>query len=552
MKESRISGLDGEGGPLSDPIATFGPRRQGESDPLAWVRGTYKGFEDNRKRWDRVWMHYTCDVDNLRSSDVLIQRGQGEADLNYEERRKLADYTPLLSMAVSAMRGRIARIEADPTKTRRNWGALGDLAKKGSHAYRLAHDADGKCNDYLTLMEKALTRAILFEEVWAMVDGSHLRVISPSAVWDYDTSSHNPRWCKVYHQTDVRDRPDQSPDERSRWTLYTLDGFEIFEEREDEWGNKGIVSLTGGAVPYGGSADDPLYFYESAEAARAGDMARRILPIFRVTLPLEWHVGYALACKNEVIFNQESERDNILRIACTPSLQFVGNDDEFLKMVEQRKSGANVYQLAKDAQRGHAYLAPPTEPAQERRLTLVEKYKAFMLSAFRAYEDAAGRRDRVTATEVNTREGGNASAFLGALSTTLNELEANWMLRLEQAVFPLSPNLWDGFSVERQRDYRPLDNPEDYDRLIRRYFGGDQVPAPAAVRAAVARRVYEKDGIPFTDDDVEAGAFAAVDGRAGQLVDLARMIPWQAAAQLAGYTDKEMQLLSADMSDVEK
>src|SRR5690606_1241038 len=120
-------------------------------------------------------------------------------------------------------------------------------------------------------------------------------------------------WVKVKHDVVEWEDPRAEPKKVTRYRIYRLGGYQDWIQDE-----KGTPVQDGPFRRYGGSEQEPFVFYRSGEAARRRQAAGRILPIFRVRLPMRRYVASILAGKNGVVFNMESERDNLLRIANTP------------------------------------------------------------------------------------------------------------------------------------------------------------------------------------------------------------------------------------------
>lgn len=495
------------------------PRVPNLARPEDWLKNTHPGYKEKAKRLRKTWMHYSADIDKLRDPEVVIQLRQAEHNDDHDERIRLADYTSLLSMAVAGIRWRLMRLEDDKAKVTREWGAtLGDVKESGTTASRLWENADGAGTCYLTLLEMADTRLILNEEVWAILEGlpskdgpvPTLRLIESLAVVDYDTTRpSNPQWVKIRHHADVRGDWTEEADVRERYTLYTTQGYIVYEMQK---GKPGTGDRKKEATPitpfifYGGTPEQPVPTTSSGVPRLfqyTNGAGEPMLPLWRTRIPMEYHVGYSLACKNEVYFNQETELDALLRRACFPTLQFAGTDDLLKKVAEARIEGTNLYQLDPESKHEHKYMAPPAGPAEVRAKRLDQKKRDFLMVAYTAFEGATSGRDRVTATEIHSRDSAHAGSFLNAQATAMNEFEMAFARRAEQFVAPDSPEAWGLFSIKRARDYRPLNSREEIERDAQIFFGGPyggSVPLTEDAFVDKLRYVYENEGLTFNED----------------------------------------------------
>lgn len=483
----------------------------------SWLDATHPYYRAMASEWSQVMTHYRAALNELRTSTYLKQRAQGEPDEQFRERRDLADYTPLFALVADSYVGRISTAEE---QTDRAWGELGNVTDPTTVAGRLWDNADGDGTNYLTVLEDAAGLSVVQQEFWCLVEGvrrdesgdvigeASMRLIEPVAVPAWGGSvEKGTLWVKVKHTRVDWENYRELPKEKTLYRIYTLGGYQDWEKDED-----GKERAAGPFQRYGGTEQDPFYFYRSAEAAARSRPSERILPLFRVRLPMRRFVGSVLAGKNGVIFNMESERDNLLRIANTPKGVFVGDYNQFAELLEsiRMKTGgaSNLWQLDPQAREKHYFMAPPVESATIATEVLKEKRETFFLSAFRFYEDAVRGRQK-TATQIDQEAAAGEHSFLSTLATALDELENGIGLRLEQISMPDEPSKWGKFHVKRPRDFKPLDAEAEKDRIMKRYFGMDPLPADEDTVFEMARWVVEADGGQL-DEEREAKLRQAV------------------------------------------
>lgn len=480
------------------------------------LKATRKEYDRRVSRWKRARTVYESDITKLRNPAYLEQRAQGEHKVAYQERKSLADFTPLFAALVNVYAGRL--MQAEP-KVERSWedeegSGLGQVGDPDTLAGKIAEDVDGRGMNYLTMLHHAAVKLVSMHELWCIVEGVKrdedgneilhptIRLINPDAVYDWEVGRFGTlKWAKVHHQVTVRDDWTGDPTKRDRWTIYEQQGFTTYEIRENKKGDPEVFDVTyederEGPKPYGPNG----FQYQ-----RSADQPRPILPIFRVRLPMLQFVGSILAEKNVVLFNQESERDNILRVANMPSLKFAGTEEEFKDYAERVRNGkvGNVLfaNIDHEGSESHEYLAPSSDPAKVASEVLKDKRKSFFLSGFQFYEDAT-RGSEKTATQV-AQESAPEQAFLNTLATALDELELGIGKRLEQIEFPNDSEQWGQFSIERPADFDPMDAEKEADELMQRLFGRTgKVALTEEAEIEATKRFYEANGLPVDEEAI--------------------------------------------------
>lgn len=492
----------------------------------------YDAWEPKRKVARR---HYKADVEELAEAD-LIRREQGESYKQFDERKKTADYFPAYATVVDAYAGQIRQAEDEVQRTWSDPEVDGGLSDE--FVSQMEDDTDGTGTNWLSMRQDAIITAINEHTVWGIVEGpryengeqvtgSQVRVISPEAVLDWDSDYKGLVWVKVKHQAVARDGPFDKPETRDRWTIYYRDGYEVYEKQRDETGKVSVVVLAdeqgNERRPYGRSRDggDNGFRFQSRHK-KAG-----ALPIFCVKLKLNRYVGYTLAQKNKSLFNKQSERDNILRVANTPKLIYVGTTDELLELQKKQKDAnqaPNVWSLRPDATNEHYYMAPPTEPAEIATEVLEGDVERFFVSAFQFYENSV-RGSQKTATEIDQDASRGEWSFLNTVATTIDEFERAAMWRLEQIVLPGQEEQWGQATVTTPKKFKPIDAGARAKELAERYFGKHPVPLGPKGEKSAAKEIADLDGIEYDEDEL------LNDRKGAQAADALRRRRQQLAAQ---------------------
>lgn len=486
------------------------------ADDKHWTKFTHPAYDDRISKWSIAGDMYEADFKTLRNpsatSEYLIQRKQGESNEQHQERKENADFLPLFGTVTDAMAGRIGAKEPE---TERTWQAedteegLGDPTDSGDLAGRLWENANGKGDNYLTVLQDAAIELITKHWVWCIAEGvirdgrgtsrantigePSFRILTADSVrnWRWE----NGRLVEVVlkHEKDTRTSIQDEPEMEEQYRVYDLEGYQDWRENDQAE----MVPASAKRL-YGGNPESPFQYYETERRERP------ILPIFRTHLSLKRHVGSIWAEKNKIIFNKESERDNLLTIANTPRLVLFATYEQYKDQIKKgMKDGGNVLLADPEQSSKHDYIAPPTDPARLATDVLEEKVQNFFISAFRSYENAVRAGNR-TATEVRHQQAMGEETFLSTLATALDELEKNSMWRMEQIYFPNSPNLWGQFSAERPRDFSPLDEEAVAQSLTERYFPDGPVPVGTSGRTQAAMKIAENDEIQPDDNEVQS------------------------------------------------
>lgn len=472
-----------------------------------WITQKSPYYQKMTPVWSSIMAHYEASPGTLKGPAFIKQRYQGESDRQFQERMETSDYPPLFATVVDEYLGRFSANEAQTARIWQEEGTadgLGDVDEPGTPAYRLWNNLDGRGGNWTTTIEDAAVLLLTVKEVWGIAEGvvrdgdgnviggSRARIIEPWAVYDVlEDANGNPIEVKVAHKVDARTSIMEEPKPRQRFTIYRTDGYEVYEADD-----KGEEYQVKPFTPYGGEDGTPFVYRIDG---------RPVLPLWRTELSLRRCPGEILADRNNAIFNQESQRDNILRIGNTPTRVIVTDDlESFTKLIKE--GGGNTLQLHPEAKNQHYYMAPQPESAQIATEVLTKKVESFFASAFRSYENSVRGRQK-TATEVDS-ESAAGRGFLSVLATAIDEFEMNMARRLEQIENPDRPDAWGQFYVTRNKSFKPIDEQESAERLTRRYFDGP-VPVGPSGRASAAMKIADADGLEYTEDEVTAEVNAA-------------------------------------------
>ena len=485
-----------------------------------WVDYEHRDYTAKKERWQYVNDVYTGELlDPEKITDYLLRKKKGEAQENYEERQKLADYHTHMALIVSSLAGMLSHADESANRI---WNVsrpdgsletvLGDPNDHTSIIGRLYRDADGHGTGWKTLHKKLASDLTAYHVMWGLVDpGSdrepRVRYLRPNAVsnWIYGPASPAPDSPVVLSEVLVREEADTrtsleedpSAHRAKRYVRYRLDGWQRYERRQDKTGRDALITLDG-------PGDRGSYHYEDIKGAR-------VLPIFRIVLPLGYDVGYLLARRCVALFNKKSERDNTLRNANFQRLCVVTSDEAtFNKIIDSLAKGANTMQEFPGGSGGsgamggpHHYIAPDPGPATIATSVLDADTKDIYLSTFREYNDAA---KQATATEIKQRVSAGEGAFLQLLSAALDDAETQAAQRVAQQQLPnAGPQKWFAIRVERSGEFLPADPEIALKAASDRAFGKDApVPMGTAGRLAVAKEVAAYQGVTSPDDTLES------------------------------------------------
>jgi len=421
-------------------------------------------WDVKEEKWIYAWDNYTGEyIDTGKITNYLHQRLQREGQKAYESRRKDPDPVMHLATAVDGINGIIA---SKHDEKKEEWGVLGDPETEGTIAYSIKRNADGSGMNWNPLMKSVGIKQTVMHTVWGLVDGiekdedgrvlsdASVKVILPQHVVDWYPKTGNPTQVLVKEEREIRESMHDDPEMREVYTLYELDGWRryIVQEKKTESGGVEHVEVEIGNGEY--------EYYDSS------DKQTRILPIFRVELPLPRFIGYLLARKQNHIFNFKSVRDFGASNLSLALLKLKCESEHFDSIVDNLTSGSNIIREDPDIQgEGHKFMSPDSTHLAATAEILEKDIEDFYHTAFKEYGDSARQ---VTATEIVMKSSTGIEAFLSLLVSTIDEFENNCFLRLEQVYFPNRPESWGQAYAERSIDFQP----KDVDEAFRKIAGG--------------------------------------------------------------------------------
>lgn len=506
-----------------------------------WLEYTHPVYAASSEGWTYAWDHYSADVvlDTGKTKTYLVKRVQGESQEAFDERAKLADLSNHFAAIVDALAGMVFAVDSQAKRvfsdeTSKGLGAVDD---PDSTIGRLMRDADGYGTGWLTLHKMLATRLIVFHSYWGVVDADAeknpvLRYVDPLSVTNWRYAGNRLVEVLIKEEMDTRTsiESEDISELESTYVHYKLDGWQRYKLDKD-----------GAPVPM----NSGVYTYKDRLGIES-------LPVYHVQLPLGRAIGYTLAKKQNVIFNQESARDHLLRVANFPKLVLFADDTLYDSLVDALKKGSSVLQQKPEGS-AHTYIAPSAEPVTAAGEVLKRKVEEFYQQGFKMYGDAAAQK---TATEVRQDVAAGVGAFLQLLSAALDDAENNALWRIEQALDPVDTASHFVSYVKRSENFVPPDVNETIKALSERYFGtGKALPVGREARIAALKKILEQDGIIYQQQELEAAVDATTLGEFTKAFTVS--LPAEARVQLllkvlaaSGAIDPEATVEMADGNKV--
>ena len=408
----------------------------------------HKEYQALKEKYKYAFDHYTgkyaeLEADGGQITHYLEQKYQREDNKAFEERLRVTDPVLHFATIVDGMNGVWASKEKD---TVRDWGDLASYDENGeldkdSIAYRLRENADLKGTNWKPLMKQVGIKLTALHDVWGLVEGvtedeeAHFQVINPIHVIDWFPTIGELEQVLVKEQRDNRSGIGEDNADQETYTLFTLDGYTRFIELED--GGMEVIE-----------EGEYTYWTDSR-------MRKRMLPIFRTSIPFPRHLGYLLALKENHIFNKKSVRDFALRNLSFAMLNIVVDDTEqYDSILKGLVAGSNILPSYSD-KGGHSFISPDGSYLSDFERVLQQDVEDFYYNGFKKYGEAARQ---VTATEVKLESHSGIEAFLSLLVSSIDEFENQVLRRLEQVYFS-SPSQWGKANVKRSTDFLPEEMP---------------------------------------------------------------------------------------------
>lgn len=430
-------------------------------------------WEAKQEKWVYAWDNYSGEyIDTGKITEYLHQRLQREGKKAYESRRKDPDPVMHFATAVDGINGIIA---SKHDEKQEEWGALGDPEEEGTIAYSVKRNADGSGMNWNPLMKSVGIKQTVLHTIWGLVEGietdgegnvlseASVKVIMPQHVVDWWPRIGNPQQVLVKEEREIRQSIQDDPELRNVYTLYELEGWRryIVQEQKSETGGVEHVEIE--------IARGEYEYYDSS------DRETRVLPIFRVEMPLPRFLGYLLARKQNHIFNFKSVRDFGASNLSLALLKLKCEEQHFDSIVGNLVSGANIIREDPGIQGdGHRFMSPDSSHLQATAEILQKDIEDFYHNAFKEYGDVA---KQVTATEIVMKSATGIEAFLHLLVSTIDEFENNCFMRLEQIYFPNRPQAWGQAYCKRSIDFQPKDIDESFRKMTDAVRAADQAGA---------------------------------------------------------------------------
>lgn len=481
-----------------------------------WIEYECAEFRLGRPKWlvaSEVYAGAVMDPEKLPR--YLVQRATGESTKMFEERMRTVDFTNHFATVVDGLAGMLFAVEDEATRVTvdEDGYGLGDPQDPSSVFGQLWRHATPEGDGWGMVFKHLMIALCVTHVEWMLAFTSPtgapmIKTISPLAVPNWRVKDGQIVEVVVEEDVDARTSLSEDPDLITRQFMhYTHSGYQRYQvqkrESQPQWpGN--LITLNvdhPDAVP----GDSGTYRFTSPR----GDPA---LPIFRVRLPMKRDVGYLWARKQLAIFNMESARDAIVRIANFPKLTVGGTRDEFEKAKDDLALGSNMLHNTNEQKHASAYIAPGVESAKIATEVIEKKVEAFFNTAHQSYGESARQR---TATEARQDVAKGAGAFLNLTKQSLDDAEAGCAWRIAQIVHPDEPKHWWAFSVGRSADFLPADPDVGIERLQKRLLGTDRaVPVGLEGKVAAAQQIVGWQGITADDDQLTA------DVKSRELLDL--------------------------------
>lgn len=460
-------------------------------------------YNEKVSEWQEAIDFYNAHASTRKVGTYLEKKTQRETDDGFKERQKTTEPMLLFPTAVDGLCGIMFNNEDQAI---REWGAFGDPENPDDIAYRLKQDADGEGMDWQSLFKMSAIKLTTTHRIWGVVDGlkeiiynegtdleerekvgdATIHVLDPTFVINWYPSNGQPEQVVVKEKYDSRRNIDDPFPLDDVYIKFDLDGWERFRIVERNEGSKKISEMQ---VMNAGSYE----FYRTKEKKD------RILPIYKVEIPMPRDVGFLLARKERAIWNLQSVRDFAVRALSFALFRvMVEGEDDWNKIKKALMEGTSlVPQYAKEGH-PHDFISADASWLTEAGEILKKKVEDFFHSAFKEYGDAARQR---TVPEIRLESQTGIEAFLALLVDSVDEFENQALWRMEQIYFD-NPSQWGQASVTRSRDFTPQDEERALELMKESAFG-ERIPIPFPIETLieVVRKAGEKFGLSLPEND---------------------------------------------------
>lgn len=480
------------------------------TDDKPWQLYEHEEYADAAREWDYTEAHYSARVVH-RLNDFLHKRTGAESDERFGERKKAAGYPQLLAKTVDSFVGTLSTFEDETVLTTSEEpeaaGPLGTVDDEESLLGRFAQNVDGDGTNLEMWRLATATELAKYGEVWVLTDGvqrndqgdtvSEPRFLTfpPQSVTNH-LKDPTGRIVEVMLRTreDRRGSLADPPVSVPKYTWYTLDGAQDFFIRKKD--GKWEVEV-GPFFPY--------TFYEKKDRN-----SRRILPIFRGKLALKCNPAFMAAIENNVIFNQMSERDFLLRMAALMRFAIVASDDAQFKDIIANLQKFGVIQHYPEHQQEHYFIQPLVDAATALDEVIERRIGQFKEQTMQAFGDAVMK----TATEIRGESKSGLEAYLEHLAGGLTEIDNGALWRFEQISFPDSRDNWGLAKVQRPQRFSALTTDDEMDDMMDRLFPtGEPLPAGPAARGEAMARYLRRRNLPVESTQIAQEIRALLEAR---------------------------------------
>lgn len=410
----------------------------------------------------------------------LIRRSQGESASAFRERARITRFPAAYAALTDAYVGGIAAVEGAGKWKLQEGGPLGehDDPDGDSMMYRMWRDIDGTGRNWLGALNTAKKNLIVDDLycsfTYMPTDGTYplTEWIDPDRIVDWDMEDGRPVWLLI--QESVWERPDK----HEKGTLvdyykeFDLDGWTQYRvnEIDDEIRSLEVVESQ--------EWERPFYTDDT--------MTKRRLPFTWVRLSemLGRYAGYQMALDHNALYNILSDARWNFRVINHPRLVINAENDQFDKITSGIAQGHNVIQ-AEDAK----YIAPPSENGEAAYRTYSSEMQQFFVTNHQRMNTPNIER---SATEILYNQAEGRTAFLSLFASAIDEIDNDWRFLSTQIVAPTNPLVWHSSTVERSRDFKPVDIDHLAQQHVNNFVAASGV-LPADIAMKMAKEGISKD-----------------------------------------------------------
>jgi hypothetical protein len=412
----------------------------------------------------------------------LVRRSQGETIGAYRERAYISRFPRHYGRVVTSFVGSLMQSER---KASRQWGnALGSPDEEEALMARYHDNVDGSGTSMPQLMQQVADRLVTSHRQWYLLDApmgeelARLHRIPEKRVLNWVERDGRPVDVLVRESRDDRSSVEEETDGNQTFIRYQLAGWTRYREED---GDPVVIERQ--------EWDFPFW--------RTPDQTERRLPISYVDLGLGEPVGYNMAQDAKYLYNLLSDLRWALRRTSFSKLAPEGeplSQTDYELASEAIAEGENF--LTFPAQ----YIAPDAGIFGEAYEIYRQEVMDFYVTALQSYEDAAQEK---TATEIMQEQGAGRFSFLSVLARAMDTFENDLYFLIHQIEEPTSPSTWQEASVERSRDFQPVDAEKKATQLMEAAFPRGAVPIGESGDIDAAKRIADLLGIDYDEAELE-------------------------------------------------